>query len=87
MTIIAIDLVKIDMDLIRNVDQSRPRQAIVAGIAAICRDLDIRVLAEGIETRAERDFPLRAGISLMQGYWFAKPAFKSLAVIADAAWE
>ncbi|MBB3212484.1 EAL domain-containing protein (putative c-di-GMP-specific phosphodiesterase class I) [Herbaspirillum sp. Sphag1AN] len=81
------NLVKIDMDLVRNVDQSRPRQAIVAGIAAICRDLDIRVLAEGIETRAERDFLLRAGISLMQGYWFAKPAFKSLAVIVDAAWE
>lgn len=81
------NLVKIDMDLVRHVDQSRPRQAIVAGIAAICRDLDIRVLAEGIETRAERDFLISVGISLMQGYWFAKPAFKSLAVIADAAWE
>jgi len=81
------DLIKIDMDLVRNIDQNHPRQAIVSGIAAICKDLNIRVLAEGIETRAERDFFLSVDIQLMQGYWFAKPAFKALASIADTAWQ
>jgi EAL domain-containing protein (putative c-di-GMP-specific phosphodiesterase class I) len=81
------DLVKIDMDLVRNVDQHSARQAIVAGIAGICRQLNIRVLAEGIETRAERDFLYGSGIHLMQGYWFAKPAFKALASVSESAWE
>lgn len=81
------DLIKIDMDLVRNIDQDKPRQAIVAGIAAICKNLNIRVLAEGIETRAERDFLLSSGITLMQGYWFAKPGFKTLPKIADSAWN
>lgn len=81
------DLIKIDMDLVRNIDKNKPRQAIVSGIAAMCRELDIRVLAEGIETKAERDFLLSIGITLMQGYWFAKPAFKALAVVPASAWD
>ena len=80
------DLIKIDMDLVRDIDKNRARQAIVAGIAAICKSLNIRVLAEGIETRAERDFLLSIGITLMQGFWFAKPGFKALPRIADATW-
>ena len=81
------DLIKIDMDLVRNIDTDKPRQAIVAGIAATCMQLDIEILAEGVETRAERDYLARAGIDLMQGYWFAKPAFGTLAVLPDSVWE
>jgi EAL domain-containing protein (putative c-di-GMP-specific phosphodiesterase class I) len=44
------------------------------------------VLAEGIETAGERDFLRSAGVRLMQGYLFAKPAFQSIATIPDAAW-
>jgi EAL domain-containing protein (putative c-di-GMP-specific phosphodiesterase class I) len=80
-------IVKIDMDLVRNVDTSPARQAIVKGITAICNELGIKVLAEGIETRAERDFLRSAGIDLMQGYWFSKPVFKGLGVIPAEAWE
>jgi len=80
------DLIKIDMDLVRGVDSDKPRQAIVTGIAAICKSLNIRVLAEGIETRAERDFFLGIGVTLMQGYWFAKPRFKELSWIPESAW-
>lgn len=46
------DIVKVDMQLVRDIDQSVPKQAIVAGIVAICHTLDIKVLAEGIETAA-----------------------------------
>lgn len=80
------DVVKIDMDLIRNIDSNLPRQAIVAGIGNICNSLKIRVLAEGIETKEERDFLLSIGITLMQGYWFAKPAFRGLGKIPESAW-
>lgn len=81
------DIIKIDMDLVRNIDANRSRQVIVSGIAAMCRDLNIRVLAEGIETRAERDFLSGIGIALMQGFWFAKPAFKALADVPESAWQ
>jgi len=81
------DILKIDMDLVRNIDSSRPKQAIVEGIVHMGRQLDIRVLAEGIETRAERDFLLASGVSLLQGYFFCKPAFQAIGRIAPAAWE
>ena len=79
-------IIKIDMGLVRDIDQSPPKRAIVDGIVAICKALNIRVLAEGIETAAERDCLRAAGISLMQGYLFSKPAFRALGVIAPHAW-
>ncbi|MDB5798511.1 MAG: hypothetical protein JWP36_2413 [Paucimonas sp.] len=81
------DTVKIDMALVRDIDASKPKQAIVKGIVAICAELNIQVLAEGIETRAERDVLHGAGIDLMQGYFFCKPAFKALGVVEPAAWD
>jgi EAL domain-containing protein (putative c-di-GMP-specific phosphodiesterase class I) len=81
------DIVKIDMDLVRDIDTSAPKQAIVNGIVAICAALQVQVLAEGIETRAERDFLHAAGIDLMQGYFFCKPALQAIGVIDVAAWR
>lgn len=72
------DLIKIDMKLIRGIDASPARQAVVAGVVGIARELDITVLAEGIETEAEFLVLKEAGIRLFQGYWFAKPAFEVL---------
>ncbi|HEY1042833.1 MAG TPA: EAL domain-containing protein [Telluria sp.] len=80
-------LAKLDMDLIRGIDTHRPRQLIVTNLVAMCRDLGVRVLAEGVETRAERDFLRSAGIELMQGYFFSKPVFQGIGVIDDALWE
>lgn len=81
------DLIKLDMALIRNIDRDKARQAIVRGIVTICADLAVTVIAEGIESAGERDFLADAGIYLMQGYWFAKPAFKALAEIPATAWR
>jgi EAL domain-containing protein (putative c-di-GMP-specific phosphodiesterase class I) len=80
------DIIKIDMDLVRGVDRHVPRQAIVIGIVSICKSLNIQVLAEGIETRAEMEFLKDCGIELMQGYWFARPVFMGLGQIAPSAW-
>ena len=48
-------IVKIENGLLRGIDGDRARQAIVRGIVAIFGELNVRVLAEGIETAAERD--------------------------------
>ncbi len=72
------DLIKIDMELLRNIHLSRAKQAIVAGIVGIARELDILVLAEGVENEQELTVLRAAGISLFQGYHFAKPELMSL---------
>jgi EAL domain-containing protein (putative c-di-GMP-specific phosphodiesterase class I) len=66
------------------VHTSRARQVIVAGMAHIARELGITLLAEGVESAAEVDVLRAAGISLFQGYHFAKPGFESLPEIASA---
>lgn len=72
------NIVKLDMELIRNIDKDHARQSIVKHCLNIFRDLKITPLAEGIETKEEfnclRDF----GIELMQGYLIARPGFESL---------
>ena len=77
------DLIKIDMDLVRHVDTSRPRQAIVRNLARLCEEMGITVIAEGIETLGERDFVADCGIRLMQGYLFAQPALRAMAPLRE----
>jgi EAL domain-containing protein (putative c-di-GMP-specific phosphodiesterase class I) len=72
------DLIKIDMELLRDIHLSRAKQAIVAGIVGISRELDITVLGEGVESAEELAVLRAAGISLFQGYHFAKPALMAL---------
>jgi EAL domain-containing protein (putative c-di-GMP-specific phosphodiesterase class I) len=49
--------------------------------------LNMKVLAEGIETKAERDFLVASGVTLMQGYLFCKPAFQAIGQIDISAWS
>lgn len=72
------DVIKLDMDLIRDIDKSRSRQAIVGSMIKLARALDIAVIAEGVETRDEASTLRRMGISLMQGYLLARPGFERL---------
>jgi len=75
------DIIKLDMALIRDIDQDKNRQAIIKGTVSICRELSIMVIAEGVETYGELCTLQSFGIELFQGYYFAKPAFQSLAAI------
>ncbi len=67
------DVVKLDMSLVRSIEQHPVKQRVVAAIANLCKELGSRVVAEGVETTAELDVIARAGIELIQGYLFAKP--------------
>ncbi len=72
------DIVKVDRELIENLDKVPVKQSIVRHLLALCRELGITPLAEGVETveeyRVLRDF----GVSLFQGYLFARPGFEAL---------
>jgi EAL domain-containing protein (putative c-di-GMP-specific phosphodiesterase class I) len=68
------DVAKLDMTLVRNIDGAPFQRKVVATILAMCADLGIHVVAEGIETIAERDALVALGCDQMQGYLFARPA-------------
>jgi EAL domain-containing protein (putative c-di-GMP-specific phosphodiesterase class I) len=72
------DLIKLDMQLIRNIDQDSVRQILVEATLQMCRKLQIRVIAEGIETLGELHALRDMGVELFQGYLLARPGFESL---------
>lgn len=67
------DFVKLDMQLVRDVDTDVTRQAILDGILEMVTRLGIQVIAEGIETAAERDWLVAHGVDYLQGFLFARP--------------
>lgn len=79
------DIVKFDMNLIRAIDKDTIRQSIVRNCLNIFKDLHITSLAEGVETVEEFIWLKEAGVELVQGYLFAKPAFESLPEIHRVA--
>ena len=81
------DLIKIDMGLVRGVDKDKQRQAVCRAIVSMCADMGVLVIAEGVETAGERDFFEDAGVTLMQGYLFCKPAFKAIGKVDGQAWR
>lgn len=80
------DIVKVDMDLIRNVDHDDTKRAILKGLNLTASELGITLLAEGVETEAEM-IALRAmGIHLFQGYLLAPPKVEALPELAFTSW-
>lgn len=79
-----VDVLKIDMYLARDIDSRDRKHAIVRGIVSTCKELGIKVIAEGVETRNEFVSLRALGINLFQGYYFARPSYEAL---AEVAWE
>ena len=71
-------IIKLDRQLIQDIDGSRPKQSIVRGVLSVCTDLGITPIAEGVETEAEYRTLRAQGIDLFQGYLFARPGFEVL---------
>jgi EAL domain-containing protein (putative c-di-GMP-specific phosphodiesterase class I)/ActR/RegA family two-component response regulator len=67
------EVVKLDMTLVRGVHAQPTKLTLVRTMVAMCRELGMQVVAEGIETPEERDAMVNAGCDLLQGYLFAKP--------------
>ena len=68
------EVVKIDMGLVRDVETTRTKRTLIAKLTDACRDLGMKVVAEGVETAGERDALIELGCDLLQGYFFARPA-------------
>ncbi len=68
------DFVKLDRGLVAGLDREPMKRKLVASIAGVSREMGITVVAEGIETEAERDAITDLGCDLMQGFLFRRSA-------------
>lgn len=68
------DVVKIDMSLVRAVDTDATKRKLISTMISLCRELEIDVICEGVETTEERRALEALGCDLLQGYLFARPA-------------
>ncbi|WP_296420984.1 EAL domain-containing protein [Pseudooctadecabacter sp.] len=67
------DVIKLDMSLTQNVDQDVARRSLASAMVKFAADTKAKVVAEGIETEAERQTLRRIGVELGQGYHLGRP--------------
>ncbi len=68
-----IDVLKMDMNFIRNIDNSEKDLKLVELVLDIARYLDVPVVAEGVENEAQFELLKNARCDLVQGYYFSRP--------------
>ena len=75
-----IDYLKVDKAMITAIDHDLRSRAILRGVASVCEELDIKVIAEGVEQRAQAEALSELGVSLQQGFYhgYPQPAEKYL---------
>ena len=66
--------VKLDRGLVARIDTDPARQALVAGLVHFAEAIDVMLIAEGVETRAECQTLIRLGVRVGQGFLFGRPA-------------
>lgn len=67
------EFVKLDMELIRGIDEHKMKRKIVRSMVALCHDMDKCIIAEGVETEAEYRVLVDLGCDFLQGYLLARP--------------
>jgi EAL domain-containing protein (putative c-di-GMP-specific phosphodiesterase class I) len=67
------DVVKLDMALVRGADQEPIKRKLIHSITTLCKELKILVVAEGVETEAERRTMAELGCDLLQGFLLGRP--------------
>ncbi|MCR9138094.1 MAG: EAL domain-containing protein [Alphaproteobacteria bacterium] len=70
---IAPDKVKIDRSFVSEITRDRPSEHIIKAIVALCDGLDMKVIAEGIETDDQAAKLIELGCRIGQGYFYGKP--------------
>lgn len=66
-------VMKLDMDIVRDIDSHPPRRAVAAALVAFAREIGGNIVAEGVETAAEVAVLRNLGVTQAQGYYLGKP--------------
>lgn len=67
------DFVKVDMALVRNINEDAIKQGLIEALVNFSRKHGIPIIAEGVETIAEFDQLVAMGVEYAQGFYFARP--------------
>ena len=85
---IRVDAVKLDANMIRKAGADRRSNKILRAVTRLAHELDMEIIAEGIETKMQADYLFEIGCRFMQGYYFSKPlspdAYQQLMFNKDA---
>ena len=79
----AIDCIKIDRSFVENVARDRQSAVIVASVSRLAASLGMTVVAEGVETEAQRTILMAAGCGYLQGFHFGRPVTVHVASALD----
>jgi EAL domain-containing protein (putative c-di-GMP-specific phosphodiesterase class I)/GGDEF domain-containing protein len=71
-----VDFIKIDISFIRGIEVSKTDRDIVLSIIKLSHSMDMKVVAEGVETKKQLDYLKEVGCDYAQGYYFTKPCNK-----------
>ena len=74
------DIVKLDRNLIVDLASNERLVLLFSHMVRLCEDLGAKVVAEGIESAAELQGVIRAGVHYAQGYYLARPSFPAPAI-------
>ena len=73
LTSMPIDVLKMDKAFIRNIQPGNKEMKLIELVLDIAKDLEVPVVAEGVETEEEYKMLKNAGCDIIQGYYFSKP--------------
>ena len=68
-----IDKLKIDQAFIRDLPEDEEDSAITKAVIALAKSLNLKIIAEGVENKEQRDFIVENGCENIQGYYYSKP--------------
>jgi len=68
-----IDTLKIDRSFVMDSTTNKDDQEIIKTIITMARSLNMKTVAEGVETKEQQDFLTQYGCRMMQGYYFGRP--------------
>jgi EAL domain-containing protein (putative c-di-GMP-specific phosphodiesterase class I) len=70
---LTVDVVKIDGSFVRDIAQCGENQVFIRNLVSLAKALDLRTVAECVETLEEAEFLESQGVDLLQGYYFGRP--------------
>ncbi|MCA9749820.1 MAG: EAL domain-containing protein [Romboutsia sp.] len=78
-----INAIKIDQSFIKNMEHDHKKEKIIKSIIGLAKNIDIDIIAEGVETESQKDFLITLECDYLQGHIISKPLpyYDALALI------